>query len=240
MPKLTGRLLCRSLNSNCQQATSGCKVVAQRHRGKALHILHLLRTIYNCQNGKLTKDTRPQVAMSRTARREANNGVSVSVIQVGANTIFKPAGSLNLLPTIRTAVELSHKILLEGHMLATLHILRLLQHKKALPPLSVGKNASKWQTFMDNCYAAVSQAVGPKCQQFSPDKEPELATTYHQYQQCLPPGHIKPTRPTWMKHVSLSWHFKLSQLPLLSLCTRGCSRHMPWLPWYRTVHMTSS
>ena len=148
--------------------------------------------------------------MSRISRRQANAESSISVIQVGANTIFKPAGSVNLLPLVRTAVTLSHQILVEGHMLATLHILRLLGSNQPLPPLSTGANESKWQTMMDNCYAAVSQAVGPRCQQFSATKEPELATSYALYQRSLPAGHVKPTRPTWLKPVSLSWHSKFS------------------------------
>ncbi|KAL3133951.1 hypothetical protein ABBQ32_008398 [Trebouxia sp. C0010 RCD-2024] len=55
---------------------------------------------------------------------------------------------------------------------------------------------------MDNCYAAycaVSQAIGLRCQQFSAAKEPELAASYAMYQQALPAGHVKPTRPTWLK-----------------------------------------
>ena len=142
--------------------------------------------------------------MSRTTRRQANAGSTVSVIQVGANTIFKPPGSINLLPHVRTAVILSHQIIVEGHMLANLHILRLLNTNQPLPWLSTGGRDSTWQTMMDNCYAAVSQAVGPHCQQFSANKHPELATSYAMYQQSLPAGHIKPTRPTWLKHVSLS------------------------------------
>ena len=141
--------------------------------------------------------------MSRTSRRQANAQDSTSVIQVGANTIFKPAGCINLLPLVRTAVELSHKILVEGHLLANLHVLRLLQNNQALPHLSTGTNQSKWQTMLENCYAAVSQAVGPGCQQFTPGKEPELDTSYQQYQQCLEDNHVKPTRPTWLKHVSI-------------------------------------
>lgn len=149
--------------------------------------------------------------MSRTSRRQDNAGSSVSVIQVGANSIFKPAGCINLLPVVRTAVTLSHQILVEGHMLASLHVLRLLQNNQPLPRLCTGGSESKWQTMMDNCYAAVSQAVGPRCQQFSPNKEPELATSYNLYQHSLPAGHIKPERPTWLKPVSLSWLSNPSQ-----------------------------
>ncbi|KAL3159595.1 hypothetical protein ABBQ38_010007 [Trebouxia sp. C0009 RCD-2024] len=149
-------------------------------------------------------------SMSRTSRRQADAENSTTVVQVGANTIFKSAGRVNLLPLVRTAVTTSHQILVEGHMLASLHILRLLSTNQPLPPLSTGTKESKWQTMMDNCYAAVSQAVGPHCQQFSAAKQPELATTYALYQQLLPAGHVKPTRPTWLKHVSLSWHSNFS------------------------------
>ncbi|KAL3131140.1 hypothetical protein ABBQ38_000445 [Trebouxia sp. C0009 RCD-2024] len=148
--------------------------------------------------------------MSRTSRRQANAENSTTVVQVGANTIFKSAGRVNLLPLVRTAVTTSHQILVEGHLLASLHIMRLLSTNQPLPPLSTGTKESQWQTMMDNCYAAVSQAVGPHCQQFSAAKQPELATTYALYQQLLPAGHVKPTRPTWLKHVSLSWHSNFS------------------------------
>ncbi|KAL3143369.1 hypothetical protein ABBQ38_002199 [Trebouxia sp. C0009 RCD-2024] len=165
--------------------------------------------------------------MSRTSRRQANAENSTTVVQVGANTIFKSAGCINLLPLVRTAVATSHQILVEGHMLASLHILRLLSTNQPLPPLSTGTKESKWQTMMDNCYAAVSQAVGPHCQQFSAAKQPELATTYALYQQSLPAGHVKPTRPTWLKHVSLSWHSNFScHLPgsnlilVVAICTQ--------------------
>lgn len=178
--------------------------------------------------------------MSRTGRRRANANSSMSVIQVGANTIFSPTGSTNLLPIVRDAVHLSHQILVEGHMLASLHVLRLLQNNQPLPRLSTGRNESKWQTMMDNCYAAVSQAVGPGCQQFSPSKDPELATSYAMYQQYLPAGHVKPTRPTWLKHVSLSWHSKLSQAAVYPPpCTGGCGLALIIYPLLDTAKYTN-
>ena len=143
---------------------------------------------------------------ARTQRRQANTGKSITCVQVGANRIFKAPGKVNLLPAVRDAVQLNQSIIIEGQMLATLHVLRLIRKNNAgrLPPLGTGTNHSQWQTMMYNCYAAVSHATGDSHRDFSAVKYPELAQTYELYKQSLPAGHVKPTRPTWLKHVSMS------------------------------------
>ena len=116
----------------------------------------------------------------------------------------KAPGKVNLLPAVRDAVQLNQTS--ERQMLATLHVLRLIRenHADRLPPLGTGTNHSLWQTMMSNCYAAVSHATGDNHQDVSAVKYPELAQTYELYKQSLPAGHVKPTRPTWLKHVSIS------------------------------------
>ena len=143
---------------------------------------------------------------TRTLRRQANKGKTISNVQVGANRIFKAPGKVDLLPAVRNAVELNQAIIVEGQMLATLHVLRLLRNNRRdlIPRLGTGTNQSQWQTMMCNCYAAVSHATGTRCQEFSASNHPDLAETYLLYQQSLPAGHVKPIRPTWLKHVSLS------------------------------------
>ena len=119
-----------------------------------------------------------------------------------------------MLPLVRKAVDLDHKITVEGQMLATLHIIRMVQLGTALPTLSTGnKNETAWRSMFEHCYAAVSQATGYRCQQFSPAKHPELASSLAVYNQCLPVGHSKPTRPTWLKPVSLHCvsHYETSE-----------------------------
>lgn len=143
------------------------------------------------------------MSSARTQRRQANKGKSITCVQVGANRIFKAPGKVNLLTAVRDAVQLNQSIIVEGQMLATLHVLRLIRDGKAnlIPALGTG---SQWQTMMENCYAAVSHATGDSCQQFSAEKYPDLGETYQLYQQSLPAGHVKPTKPTWLKHVSIS------------------------------------
>ena len=103
---------------------------------------------------------------TRTLRRQANKGKTISNVQVGANRIFKAPGKVDLLPAVRNAVELNQAIIVEGQLLATLHVLRLLRNNRRdlIPRLGTGTNQSQWQTMMCNCYAAVSHATGTRCQ----------------------------------------------------------------------------
>ena len=142
---------------------------------------------------------------TRTTRgRQALQNGTFRNIQISANTIFKPTGRPNLLPLVRRAVDLNNKIVVEGQMLATLHTLRMVQMNIALPTLTTGnKNETAWRSMVEQCYAAVSQATGPQCKQFSPTSHPDLASSLAVYNQCLPAGHSRPTRPTWLKPVSL-------------------------------------
>ena len=142
---------------------------------------------------------------TRTTRgRQALQNDTFRYVQISANRIFKVTGRPNLLPLVRRAVDLNHKIVVEGQMLATLHTIRMVQANIALPTLATGsKNETAWRSMVENCYAAVSQATGPKCQQFSASSHPDLASSLALYNQSLPAGHSRPTRPTWLKPVSL-------------------------------------
>ena len=115
---------------------------------------------------------------------KANRGRTSTNVQVGANLIFKALGKVDLLPAVQTAVEL-HQLIVEGQMLATLHVLRLICNNRGdlIPRLGTGTNQSQWQTMMYNCYSAVSHATGINCQKFSANKHPDLAETYLLYQQ---------------------------------------------------------
>lgn len=140
---------------------------------------------------------------------------SFRTVQIAANKVFKTDGRPNLLPLVRKAVDLNHAIITEGHLLATIHTLRLLQANIPLPRLTSGEKETAWRSMLEQCYAAVSQATGPGCQNFSASKHPELAASLALYQQCLPPGHAKPTRPTWLKTVGQCHICDI----LLALCT---------------------
>jgi hypothetical protein len=94
---------------------------------------------------------------------------------------------------VQRAVNLVKPILVEGLLLANLHVLCLLESNQELP---------KMETFFNRCFAAVSIATGFHCQQFNPTSDPQLAASYELYRQNLPAHHQKPERPTFLKAVS--------------------------------------
>ena len=135
----------------------------------------------------------------RAVRRVKSD--SITCIQVGANRIFQQTGTPSILQTVRKAVLLNHAIIKEGHLLLLLHIIRALDNNLPLPALNSGKNDSKWQVLLDNCYAAVSNPTG-RSQPFQAEKHPDLNDSYLVYKQSLPMDHRKPDRPAWLKPVS--------------------------------------
>ena len=162
---------------------------------------------------------------ARTTRRQAARHHSVSTVQVGANRIFKKAGFPNLLPIVCVAVDLNHAILQRGHLLATLHVLRLIRDHRPLPALSSGKGGSAWQSMLDQCYSAVSHATGPRCEQFKPDKDPELTHSLIIFNEYLQRDAVKPERPTWLKPVSCWFNTQKclwSWLASISLTSDAC------------------
>lgn len=94
---------------------------------------------------------------------------------------------------VQTAVNLVKPIVVEGLLLANLHVLRLLEANQELPKMN--------ETFFNHCFAAVSHATGFRAQQFKPTSDPQLATSYQLYCQSLPAHHQKPERPTFIKAV---------------------------------------
>ena len=136
--------------------------------------------------------------MATRQQRRANVDGKLSVVQVSINRVFQN----RLRELTREAVLLNQRILIEGHLLANYHVLRLLTEQLDLPAFTMNGNKSHWQTVYDRCFAAVSHSTGPGARQYKRDADPELTQSYDEYKDLLPPGHHKPTRPTWLKDVS--------------------------------------
>ena len=115
---------------------------------------------------------------------EPFNNRNFSAVQVSVNQIFTP----EMLHWVREAVLINHRVIVEGHLLANLHVLRMLSIGASLPTFT----SSTWQTLFERCYPAVSHATGYKCQQYDPAKDPQLTASYQLYNTFLPENHSKP------------------------------------------------
>ena len=164
---------------------------------------------------------------TRQERQEFNATGRMHTIKTGFKSIFHHQGLADI---TQKAVDLVKPIIVEGLLLANLHVLRLLEANKELPKMQ--------ETFFNHCFAVVSNATGYRCQQFDPTSDPELATSYQLYCQSLPAQHQKPERPTFIKavrHLSLMLFYQyvfataycnLRSLTLLQQCE--------WLPLEQT------
>ena len=133
-----------------------------------------------------------QAMSAQSDRRKANEKGSFYSIKTSFNTIFTHQP---LADQFEKAVQLLTPIVLQGNLLANLHILR---HLESGNPAILKID----QTFFYRCFAAVSFATGFRAQQFNPASDPDLAASLDVYQQSVPPGYMKPERPTWLKGVS--------------------------------------
>ena len=128
---------------------------------------------------------------TRQQRRDFNATGHMYTVKTGFNSIFHHQGLADM---AQRAVNLVKPIIVEGLLLANLHVLRLLESNQELPKMD--------ETFFNRCFAAVSIATGFRSQQFNPTSDPQLAASYELYRQNLPAHHQKPERPTFIKAVS--------------------------------------
>ena len=131
---------------------------------------------------------------TRQQRRKANEAGRFYNVKSGVNSFFT---NQVLLEQIQQAVQLVIPLLVEGNLLANLHVLRCIEAREAIPKLD--------QTFFNRCFYAVSFGTGHRAQQFHEATDPSLATSYNTlYSQSLPANHQKPERPTFLKDVSFA------------------------------------
>ncbi|KAA6417578.1 MAG: hypothetical protein FRX49_12453 [Trebouxia sp. A1-2] len=128
---------------------------------------------------------------TRQQRREANQAGRFYNVKSGVNSFFTDQA---LLGQIQQAVQLVTPLLVEGHLLANLHVLRCIEAGEAMPKLD--------QTFYNRCFYAVSFGTGNRAQQFNRASDPSLATTHDTlHTQSLPANHQRPERPTSVKYM---------------------------------------
>jgi len=119
---------------------------------------------------------------TRQQRRKANEAGRFYNVKSGVNSFFT---NQVLLEQIQQAVQLVIPLLVEGNLLANLHVLRCIEAREAIPKLD--------QTFFNRCFYAVSFGTGHRAQQFNEATDPSLATSYNTlYSQSLPANHQKP------------------------------------------------
>ena len=129
---------------------------------------------------------------TRQQRRETNQAGRFYNVKTGVNSFFTDQ---DLLDQIQQAVQLVTPLLVEGNLLANLHVLRCIEAGEAIPKLD--------QMFFNRCFYAVSFSTGPQARQFNKASDPSLATSHDTlYQQSLPANHQRPERPTFLKDVS--------------------------------------
>ncbi|DBA69502.1 TPA: hypothetical protein ACH3X2_012778 [Trebouxia sp. C0005] len=85
---------------------------------------------------------------TRQQRREANQAGRFYNVKSGVNSFFTDQA---LLGQIQQAVQLVTPLLVEGHLLANLHVLRCIEAGEAMPKLD--------QTFYNRCFYAVSSGT---------------------------------------------------------------------------------
>ncbi len=100
----------------------------------------------------------------------------------------------NLATQLQRAVQLAAPIQQMGHMLANFHALRMCETSQLLPTVN--------ETFWNRCFSAVSEATAGSAS-FDRDADPELTISADLYHQNLPPNHVRPKRPAFLKDVSL-------------------------------------
>jgi len=117
-----------------------------------------------------------------------------TVVKTGFDTAFHSAP---LKAIIKKAIDFATPLRIQGQLLATFHVLRLVENSIPIPPLRT--------TFWNQCYATVSHSTGPAAQQFDPESNPLLAASLTAYSQHLPAGYQVPERPTYIKDVSVTY-----------------------------------
>ncbi|KAL0035188.1 hypothetical protein WJX79_005103 [Trebouxia sp. C0005] len=113
-----------------------------------------------------------------------------TVVKTGFNKVFHYA-PLNAM--IKQAVDFVTPLRIQGQLLATFHVIRLVENSIPVPRLT--------ETFWNQCYQAVSTSTGPAAEQFDPARNPLLAASLTAYSQHLPVGHQEPERPTFIKDI---------------------------------------
>ena len=110
-------------------------------------------------------------------------------VKTGVNSFLTDQ---DLLDQIQQAVQLVTPLLVEGNLLANLHVLRCIEAGEAIPKLD--------QMFFSRRFYAVSFSTGHQARQFNTASDPCLATSHDTlYQQSLPANHQRPERPTFFK-----------------------------------------
>ena len=99
--------------------------------------------------------------------REANKAGRFYNVKSGVNSFFTDEV---LLQQIQQAAQLVIPLLVEGNLLANLHVLRCIEAEEAIPKLD--------QTFFNRCFYAVSFGTGNQAQQFNKASAPSLAATH--------------------------------------------------------------
>ena len=117
-----------------------------------------------------------------------------TVVKTGFHTAFHYAP---VRAVIKQAIDFATPLRIQGQLLATFHVIRLVENSIPIPHLDV--------TFWNQCYAAVSHSTGYRAQQVDPATNPLLAASLIAYNQHLPAGHQLPERPTLIKDVSSTY-----------------------------------
>ena len=125
------------------------------------------------------------------ARREHNKHAIRRTVKVGFQRCFP---NPNLAGMIQRAVKLATPIIQQAHMLANLHVLRMLEAGLQLPVLNT--------TFWNRCASAVSEATEGSAD-FDPASDPDLTNSLTAYDTVLPANFARPQRPAFIKDVSL-------------------------------------
>ena len=119
---------------------------------------------------------------------------SYTVVKTGFRTAFHYAPVRAI---IKQAIDFATPLRIQGQLLATFHVIRLVENSIPIPRLKA--------TFWKQCYAAVSHSTGVQAEQFDPATNPLLAASLIAYNQHLPVGHQLPERPTLIKDVSSTY-----------------------------------
>jgi len=103
-----------------------------------------------------------------------------------------------LLEQIQQAVQLQLVIplLVEGNLLANLHVLRCIEAREAIPRLD--------QTFFNRCFYTVSFGTGHRAQQFNEATDPSLATSLQYSVQSELASKSPETRKAFLTDVSFA------------------------------------
>jgi hypothetical protein len=155
--------------------------------------------------------------------------LDLTTIKMG---FLKACKSEEMRSCIRNAVDVCSRVAAEGSMLASLHIVRLLEEKHELPEVD--------QTFFSRCFAAIS-SLHPStklAKNSAATNDPEISKTLSIYKELCPEDYMPVHKLPYMTPILASLAKESETNFINSIEMTFFSRMKRWFIWRLKPHMT--